>query len=208
MTSATGARRPACEAQAFTLLELMLALALLAIVSGVMVFTVGQWRDDARLDEGLERFETALRLARADAARLGRRVQMRFDDEGRALSLWIEQDPAEGGQEFAPFDACTWDAELPGGRVIVRRCELTGPSAYQPLGAERLASANATGEPRDPLTFYADGSCDSAVIELTSTAQTDDRTALVELSGLGGTIRGQIFTQAAIEEYRQAAEGR
>lgn len=60
----------------FTLVELLLAVTLLAGLIGAVSFGFSSLRRNAQLDEGVERVETALRFARAHAASTGHKVQV------------------------------------------------------------------------------------------------------------------------------------
>jgi len=60
----------------FTLVELLLAITLLAGLMGAAVFGFSSLQRSAQLNEGVERVETAMRFARAHAANTGRKVQV------------------------------------------------------------------------------------------------------------------------------------
>jgi prepilin-type N-terminal cleavage/methylation domain-containing protein len=60
----------------FTLVELLLAVTLLAGLMGAAVFGFSSLQRSAQLNEGVERLETAMRFARAHAANTGRKVQV------------------------------------------------------------------------------------------------------------------------------------
>ena len=60
----------------FTLVELLLAVTLLAGLMGAAVFGFSSLQRSAQLNEGVERVETAMRCARAHAANTGRKVQV------------------------------------------------------------------------------------------------------------------------------------
>ena len=60
----------------FTLVELLLAVTLLAGLIGAVAFGFSNLHRSAQLDEGVERIETALRFARAHAASTGHKVQV------------------------------------------------------------------------------------------------------------------------------------
>ena len=60
----------------FTLVELLLAVTLLAGLMGAAVFGFSSLQRSAQLNEGVERVETAMRFARAHAANTGRKVQV------------------------------------------------------------------------------------------------------------------------------------
>ena len=65
-----------CRRGGFTLVELLLAVTLLAGLMGAAVFGFSSLQRSAQLNEGVERLETAMRFARAHAANTGRKVQV------------------------------------------------------------------------------------------------------------------------------------
>jgi len=203
MTSRTTKKNPASSAGAFTLLEIVLAIGLLAVLVAVGAMTLGASPQRQRLEAGAERMETALMLARTDAARLGKRIRLAPDIRTGALRLLVESEPDSGDEEFTDYAACMWADVLPTEMVSVRRMERTGPSAYRSIGAERRGGGMTEqgAAVLEELTFYPDGSSDSAVIELASTWDEDVRTAVVEIDGVNGTIRRRILTPTEYEEY-------
>ncbi len=201
MTSATTRKRPGSDGPppvrraGFTLLELTLAAALIVLLVGTMVLSLSGWNESRRLEEGARRFEAMLCMARADAANLGRRLRLDFGENEDGLPeiqlLW-ESDPLGGAQQFTPYTACTWTHHVPSGLVEVARCESSGWDV-----TERDRSDETVLE---PVTFYPDGSCDSAEIELISTSPADNRRALIEIDGLTGAVTRRILTSAELEE--------
>ena len=62
----------------FTLLELLLALGLLLLLSAAGVLSLMALQQGSALDEGAQRFQTMLIMARAEAANSGRTVRLAF----------------------------------------------------------------------------------------------------------------------------------
>lgn len=192
--------------EAFTLLEVILALAVLLMLSGAVVVSFSGWYDRSHFDEGVRRMETALRMARADAALCARRLRLEVDPESGTCRVLWEADPLAKPGEFVPYLSGTWEHDLPTGLAVIARCELVGPSAYQTLtyGSGRDEQAESGFQ---PVTFYPDGSSDSAEIELQAVREDDPRRALVELDGLSGTITRRTFTEAEYDEYVEGRAG-
>ena len=192
--------------RALTLLELLLALSIVIALFGVVVLNVPAWAESQRLEEGAYRFESMLGMARAEAANLGRKLRLDFQtaEEGttRIRVLW-ESDPLSAPEYFSEYSACTWLHHVPTGLVKVARSELIGSSAYRLLEKNIMEDAGASEVPLAAVTFYPDGSCDSAVIELLSTSASDKRVALIEVDGLTGTISSRITTPAELADERQ-----
>jgi type II secretory pathway pseudopilin PulG len=166
--------------------EIVLALGVLCVLAAVTVISLSGWLAGETFRQGARDFETVLRMARADAINLARRVQLRFDGEdGRPQVLWEPQPLAEPGR-FVDFTACTWTDRIPAEAVRVIRCQWTGESAY------RLPGPDVSGGPGEqafqPITFNPDGSSDSAVIELAPWAPSDERLIVIDLDGECATI--------------------
>jgi len=65
--------------EGFTLVELLLTVALILLLAGAVILSFGQMGRNAKLDEGTTQLETLLRFARAEAANTGKRVKIVFD---------------------------------------------------------------------------------------------------------------------------------
>jgi hypothetical protein len=178
-------------------MEVTLATALVLVFLGMFVVNYTGARSARELTEGVERFGTALRMARADAASTGRRLRLSFDEETAEMQiLWEPQPLAEPGQ-FTPYHACTWRHHLPTGLVRVSRCQLVGSSAYQTMTAGPMDNEAFEQETLEAVTFYPDGSSDSVVIELI--AARDDPAeaiarAVIQLDGWSGVVTTDILT--------------
>lgn len=183
----------------FTLLELVLALALVTLLLGAGVIAVSSLRAGRHLEEGAWRFETMLRMARTDAARLGRRVRVGFEGEGGRWQILWEPEPLERPGTFADYASCTWRDYLPERMVRVVRSELVGPSAYRTLSLGGMRSGSGGDSALEAVTFYPDGSCDSAEIELVDPDGKDERTAIITVDGLTGTMTRRILTPTEME---------
>jgi type II secretory pathway pseudopilin PulG len=145
-----------------TLVELLLAVVLMVALGAVA--TVALRGDSTRrtLQRGADRLATALRMARADAALIGRRLQLRFDEaEGRFATVYVENDPLGEPGEYTPFTDGLWQPYLSDRRVRVVASRLTG----EPRPPERYGLSDDDDQP-EAITFYPDGACDTAEIEL------------------------------------------
>jgi len=178
---------------------MLLALALVALLAGTAALSLGGLRRGAKLDQGLPDFETVLRMARADASGSGKRLRIAFEDGGLTTRVLIENQPLSEPETFADYLSCTWLNQAPNGLLRVERCELVGASAYAAVRADR-PGRGAERDAMPSLTFYPDGSSDSAVIVLLSAEQSDERRGVVELDGLNGIIRTRILTPSEYEE--------
>jgi len=206
MTSRAGRKRRNSPA-GFTLLELMLAIGILVLLAGLASVSVGPRREQARFEEAVERLATALRMARADAANLGLRLQIAFDEAEEAAFpaphvLW-EPAPLAEPNRFSEYTVATWLDHLPGEEVRILCCRRVGPSAYRTLSGEP-AELPAPGESvHQSVMFYADGSCDSAVMELAPAEEDRAFRAAVRLDGLSGAVAVFFLTDEQLEENRE-----
>ena len=200
--------------RAFTLVELLLTVSLLLLLLGAVVFSFSNLRRGSSLDEGVTQLEALLRFARAQAAGAGRQVQVNFEEEiGDGLSaplgslrvLW-EPDPLTRPGVFEELR----EAE-PYIRGIAELISIEDVRSLEQLVGDAPAVSGAAGkmgpgavttlsetEPADsyrfaPITFYPDGSSDSAEIVLASKDQDDDRMIGLQFVGVTGTFRRRLI---------------
>lgn len=69
------------NAAAFTLVELVLAVALMLLLAGAVILGIGSLDSHSRLEEGASQVETLFRYARAQSANTGRQVRIVFSSE-------------------------------------------------------------------------------------------------------------------------------
>jgi prepilin-type N-terminal cleavage/methylation domain-containing protein len=179
--------------QAFTLVEMLLALTIMGLLLTALALNFSALAGGQDLEEGATRIETALRMARAEAANLGRRIRLAFDEmDGRFIVFW-EADPLAEPGRFTEYTACTWDDFVSMDRIRLVRCQLVGPSLYQVVRMGTAGGGDATAGPAT-ITFEPDGSSDSAVIEVSAADERDARHVLIELEGLTGTVTSRILS--------------
>jgi len=173
-------------------MEILLALAAMGLLLTALVVNWSALAGGQDLEEGAGRLETALRMARADAANHGRRIRLAFDEiDGRFIVFW-EADPMGEPGRFTEYTACTWSDYVSMDRIHLERCELVGMSIYQVMKMSSPGGADTTVGPA-PITFEPDGSSDSAVIEVSAVDERDLRHVIIELEGLTGTVTSQIY---------------
>ena len=197
------ARRGA-PAGAFTLVEIILALVVVLLLMTVAVLNLVGWQSSRNLDEGVMRFETMLRMARAEAANSARRVRLTFVPDTGEIKVQWEADPIGQPNQFTDYDLSDWANEAPLDLVKVIRCELTGPSTYRTLFSDQLQPDRSSDTVMDDVIFYPDGSCDSAVIELATIDEDDIRHAVVELDGLNGTVTTRVLTPTEMQQWQDS----
>jgi prepilin-type N-terminal cleavage/methylation domain-containing protein len=194
-----GSPYPPRSARAFTLIEIILAILLLAILATASAISVGAWGNNRTLEEGAGRIESALRMARAEAANQGRRVRLEFLEDGARPEVQWEADPLQKPGEFVPMTACTWQDHMEMGRVRVERCDLVGSSVQRPSDWGAELREDSGGTPM-AIVFQPDGSSDSVVIELSAVAAGDPRRAVISLNGHTGTIVVRFVSAEETEE--------
>jgi type II secretory pathway pseudopilin PulG len=196
----------------FTLVELLLAVALVVLLLGAVVFNFAGLQRGAALDEGVSQFESLLRFARAHAASGGRQVEITFEEDvgeglfvplGNLRVLW-EPDPVHRPGIFEPLlDLQSYVSRLTD-LVSIEEVRLVEGDSFDPvLPATTEAPAEVAAAPSEPdsmlvtfppITFQPDGSSDSAEIILASRTDDDPRRIAVRLQGITGAIRRRLVT--------------
>ncbi len=182
----------------------MLVVALGAVA---LVATDGLTRQ-AGFDQAVWRFQDALRQARAEAAQTGRRVRIVFrpvgdiDDLAWAPAVQWEPLPLAEPGVFVDYVHTGWE-DLLAGDLLVLTSRLTGDSAYQTLLSQQMDGTEQTDY--EALTFYPDGSSDSAVFVLAPAEPEDVRRVVVVLDGQNNTIRAYRVVDDETEQYVQTA---
>ncbi len=198
---------------AFTLTELLLVVALLTLFGGAAVMSLAPLWRNAPLEEGVGRFEGLLRFARAEAAQHGRRVRLTVNTipvstrtgihETRSVQVQWEPEPLRQPGVFVENEASTSFAGSLQELVRVESVRCIDPAgtapdedpsddtaviaATEPVPASPEATAPPATEIWPPITFYPDGSSDSAEILLALADASDSRRMLVRWNGLSGT---------------------
>jgi type II secretory pathway pseudopilin PulG len=189
--------------QGFTLVELLLTTALVLLLVGAVVFNFSSLQSGRELEEGAAQVEALLRFARAQAAITGRQVQISFEEEvaeGWSLSLggirvlW-EPDPVGDPGTFVELPDAASYAQGITELVEVESVRSIDANTGMPDETPQAATES-VGEWDEefpdvfpPITFYPDGSSDSAEIMLLSRSPDDLRRVAVRIVGLTGTIR-------------------
>jgi hypothetical protein len=182
----------------FTLLELLLVVVLLMGLLAALVYNFATLKSGASLDEGGRQFEALVRFAGAHAANTGRAVQFRFEESstndtvqaGPQLRVVREVDPV--GQPGVFEEAREAEPFLTELLERIRVVEVKGGERPANQGTNELADAEAMVTTMPPITFFPDGSSDSAVIVIESRDPDDLRQMTIHLAGVTGSIRTEI----------------
>ncbi len=202
------APRPRDTGAGFTLVELLLAVALVVLLVSAVVFNFSGLQRGASLDEGVSQMESLIRFARAHAASSGRQVQITFEEDigegllvplGNLRVLW-EPDPVERPGIFEPLAEMREYASRLTDLISIEDVRLVDGDSFE------AAVANTAGTPDEsaeggsllvtfpPVGFYPDGSSDSAEIIVASRSEEDTRRFAVRLQGITGAIRRRLIT--------------
>jgi Tfp pilus assembly protein FimT len=174
----------------FTLLEVILMLTLVLLLSTLVIGSLSGVLESTRIKESSSRMACLLRTARAEAANAGRRFRLSFDEETGQPAMSFEPDPLGQPGFFHTYSAWWVElAQLKGG-VRAVSCELTGASAFADLEASGPALAAEETAFR-PVTFYPDGTSDSARIVLARDDEEHPWAVEITLNGVDGTIQTQ-----------------
>jgi prepilin-type N-terminal cleavage/methylation domain-containing protein len=214
----TGSSRNVARA-GFTLIELLLVVVLILLLLAAAVFNFASLQRNAQLDEGATQFEALLRFARAHSASTGHPVMVAleadasgsFSTTNAAIQVLWEPDPLGEPGVLAPvFEARSY-AEGIAGLVSIQEVRLIDAVPVEVASAPGLllpeetptpstiASPAGTNlvsalQPFPRLTFYPDGTSDSAEVILVSRDAEDVRRLAVKLIGETGVIRRRIIT--------------
>jgi len=212
----------------FSLVELLLTLVLILCLAAASVVTFTAVYTSANLDEGADRFQSLIRFAQAEAATTGRKVRLQFvpADEAaiatatdlRASKVTWEADLLNAPGVFEAFTNKAWSEEIVNELVGVTKVASISESgapmpAAMPMGAAATASpenseelAEYVGEEFPSITFYPDGSCDSAEVVLASRNDEDQRRTAVRLGGMLGTVTTRTMSASEVEAGEMDAD--
>ncbi len=197
----------------FTLIELLLSVVLLLLLAGAAVISFSTLLQGSKLEEGANQMESLVRYARAYAANSGKKVQLTFDElteDGAIVPLgnlevsWESEPLAQPGV-FAPLA----DAALMARQVV----DLVQIDEVRNVDGFERGTRNAkggTGESQTsneepvpisfaPISFYPDGSCDSAEIVLSSRDSEEVRRVALRISGITGAVRREWLSERQTE---------
>jgi type II secretory pathway pseudopilin PulG len=199
----------------YTLIELLLAVSLTLLLASALIFSFSSLLRSAQLEEGVGRLESLIRFARAQAAYSGRKVQLVFGQElagstatvGRNIRLNWEPDPLDQPGHFEEITDVAWQVQGIDDLLEVKDVQLLeangGTTTPRALGSENLGGEKIDARPPEPfstITFYPDGSSDSAEIVLASRSPEDEHRISVRLVGITGSISHRSLTTDESEE--------
>ena len=179
---------------------------LLLLLLGAVVINFTGLKSGVQLDEGAEQFESLIRYARAHAANTGCKVRLTFEeiiDEDIAIPLgnvfvsW-EPEPLERPGEFHPLSELSPLTESLLGLVEVEDVRPLGAQTSRPHPDPLPEGEGEAPASFAPITFYPDGSSDSAEIVLAARDLEDDRRLALRIIGTTGTVKRHILSEADV----------
>jgi Tfp pilus assembly protein FimT len=193
------------QSAGFSLVELLLTMVLILCLAAASVFTFTAIYRSSNLDEGADRFQSLIRFAQAEAATTGRKVRLEFvpatpieanaETELRNIKVMWESDLLNAPGVFEEYTNKAWSEEIVNELVGVRKVKTAESTEESALVENAVEDASETGEASGlqdeefpSITFYPDGSCDSADIVLASRNPDDERRLEVRLSGILGSV--------------------
>ena len=206
MLTRTGTSWVRGAGRAFSLVELLLSIALLLLLLSALVFNFGGMQRGAGLQEGELQVEGLLRFARGYSASSGRLVQIQLTNsisEGTNLvfSLVSETDPIHNPGCFElVFEAAQYLEQIT--KLVnvtdVRLLDSSMVMVDATSVTNDLVQAASTGV-WPSISFYPDGTSDSAGITIVSRDEEDARKILVRLAGeIGAVSHGYVSETVAI----------
>ena len=180
------------QRRAFTLMEILVALAVMVLLIGAVTFLTQAGRRGQLLQDTGQRWATAFRMARAESSLRGKRIQLTFvESESDDVTVvtptfQIETDPLGAPNQFTDISD-TWATRLNVAGIHVSRC---------------LLDETTSGEDAEHETvlFYPDGSSDSASLHLRHDDPDQTRIIVVHLDGMTGKVDVEQTLEELLDE--------
>lgn len=186
----------------FTLVELLLVVALVALLFGAAAFNFATLQNSADLNEGTSRFEALLLFVRSQAQYTGRRLILRFDTASTNASPGF-QEPIRVEWEPDPIEHPGRYEMLPEASFYIKNLlelvqltrvtvgdDVEDPNSVRSENRDATPSVDQDGRALEtpPALFFPDGTSDSLAVELASNRPEDPRHVRVRLEGITGAI--------------------
>jgi prepilin-type N-terminal cleavage/methylation domain-containing protein len=180
--------RPAVHCRAFTLLELMLVLALIVAMTAIAWPSIATMFESQRLYKAADQIRAAWANARNDALTSGRTILFRFEPQTDLYTIGPWQGDVAAAQTESDDPAATTtsttdcrEAHLPEGVVFADSSGSMQSDSRTDL-VETTDTAGQTATSR-PIMFFPDGTTSTAQLQMTTAR---GQILLVELRGLTG----------------------
>jgi prepilin-type N-terminal cleavage/methylation domain-containing protein len=184
-----------CKRNAFTLIEVLLTLALIMIISALAWMSLRGPMARQRVRAAADAVRAEWVEARVDAMETGHTFAFRYRVHGDHYRLAAQEEASAAGSSAAAQPSAADKEEL-GGGALPPPVEKTLPQGIRFLSADRAAGdlaamgeysetklAEDSGEWSDPIYFYADGSTSDARLVLAADRHTAMRLLLRGITG-------------------------
>ncbi|MDA1052672.1 MAG: type II secretion system protein [Planctomycetota bacterium] len=183
-------QRASSRAAGFTLLEMLLVLAILVAITAVTIPVVGRMYDTHRIQQAAMEVRTTLSAARLRAVDEGEAFECRFEPDGRHLVILPRRDQGIrfGGEEVSSHSADQLAAEAIHVELPEPLYFWTADDARERLedrAIRKLANGNLLGDRTwsAPVVFAPNGTSTSAEFEI---RDREGRAVQLEVRGLTG----------------------
>ncbi len=192
--SRTGARTRS-RASAFTLLEVLLVIALLAGMAAIVWPSLGSQQSRAELDNAASQLASFLSMSRSTAMSTGRRYRCVFSENGLIATIEVEDNPIEFPGVFERLKSHWARLDLAESNVVCEMVDLTGYRKIIRMKERELIEEEMPLALHEPVEFFPDGRCDSGLIVLVGSS---GRRLYLRLNGFTGAVK--VFEEWQVEE--------
>ena len=140
---------------AFTVVELIVVIAILSILTGMTVMRLGGRSRSGRLREASRRLLTAAQYARDFTTTRRRACRLTFDPNG-SYSLWYQSDPHNDPGKYSQITS-----------GLARAEKLADPLKLSKIRVVSRSSTDPQATSASFITFHPTGLSDGAIIEIT-----------------------------------------
>jgi prepilin-type N-terminal cleavage/methylation domain-containing protein len=148
------------ERKAFTLIELMVVLALIGILSALIIPEMKGTFEDSLLRSTSRDLVNVLSIASSRAVSLNQLHRVRLDVKTGQYVIEKRVRETAQGDEFAPIKISESEGKLDT-RISIQIHKMEEPPADSPTTSEPLRGLE-TGQSVDSISFYSDGTADRA----------------------------------------------
>lgn len=187
------------------------------LLMGAIVVNFSGMQSSTQLDEAAEQLESAIRYSRAYAANSGCKVRLVFEEQideelsvplGNMFVEW-ETDPIRQPGIYSRLRELDilLESMLDGVEIDDVRADATWEQSAAASGDDEFAEIE--GQEMisfAPITFFPDGTSDSAEIILRSRSQDEARRISVSIIGATGVIRRTVLSEADSAEEQEWLE--
>ncbi len=160
--------------QAFTMIELLMIIIIIAVVSAIVVPAYAKYWATARFESTVHQVEEMISEARDKSIELDTTTTVSFDKQSQTFMVMLNQTPPQTDQpsnmtNLDQQNALMAQNSIPttvilGGDVGIVQFQAGGFAASSPNAANRNSNSGSSNE----LHFQGDGSCDGAHITVGS----------------------------------------